>query len=86
MFVLFLENFKETTVFQISDEVESQILIAPYFIERCSRSGLYRGIANLQAIFCLVLNLCTVSVLQKYSEKVMGSFSWQNLCMNIATS
>ena len=72
-------------MFLVSDEIEFQILIPPYFIERCSRDELYRGIANLQAKFCLVLNLCTVSVLQKNFEKVIESFLLQNLCMNIAT-
>ena len=68
----FLNTLKE--LFLVSDEIEFQILIPPYFIERCSRDVLYRGITNLQAKFFLVLNLCTVFVLQKYFEKVIGSF------------
>ena len=78
-----LKTLKELLV--VSDEIESQISIPLYFTERGSQDVLYREIANLQAKFYLVLNLCTVSVLQKYFEKVIGSFLLQNLCMNIAT-
>ena len=66
-------------------EIESQILIPSHSTEHRSRDVLYCRIANLQTKFYLVLNLCTVSVLEKYSKKVIGSLLWQNFCMNIAT-
>ena len=76
MFILFLENFKGT----ISSFRRNRVpdLIVPYFIECCSRDVFYRRIPNLQTTFCLILYLCTLSGLQKYSEKVYGNFLWQS--------